>query len=307
MSASDPYELLISLGLAVAQIYRPNPCQEQACAELLATLDGSSLASDVVRPAIDDALRQAEDSMKRTAALMQKMRALRNRSVTINRLPSELLADIFWRISSPTVIARLISLTHVCTHWRAVALDDARLWATVWIECDPESDTLQTSCVPRMTEYLRRSRSHPLFVNIGHLPQSSMLACIETLQAHLHRIQTFWLQTETVDQMLHCLTRLRTAAVRLEDLRLEVDPFESDDSDSEASSVSPFQSHACDLFGGHTPLLRSLYLSEVSNLSIPTTLRNLRHFTLVRQTMPITHMDAFLDVLEIALVLRPCP
>ncbi|KAH9926155.1 uncharacterized protein B0H18DRAFT_1006741 [Fomitopsis serialis] len=293
---------LANFSLAISRSYGPNPGQEQACAELLASLDG--LPNDVVQPAMDDALQLVEGSIKRADALMQKMRTLQNSSVRINRLPAELLVEIFWRVAALVWRAKhrrfqhyygLICVTHVCRHWRTVALDAARLWATIRIVSPEEHEWDEFDDKRRVMEYLYRSKSHPLDIRIHELSESNADGCIETLHPHLHRIQKLRIRVETDSIMRIVISSLRTVAAQLEELDLD------------ASHTSLIRRRYTSLtlwpprhvfFEGHTPLLHSLRLSLVTIPLNSVILRNLRHLTLHKQNMPITHMDTFLDVLD---------
>ncbi|KZT22695.1 hypothetical protein NEOLEDRAFT_1097426, partial [Neolentinus lepideus HHB14362 ss-1] len=64
-----------------------------------------------------------------------------------NCLPPEILGEIFRAFRSEDYSYCLLSLTHVCRHWRAVATGDPRLW------CKPAHSN------PKLvTEIIRRSK-----------------------------------------------------------------------------------------------------------------------------------------------------
>lgn len=88
---------------------------------------------------------------------VQEISSRRNAVLPCNRLPSEILATIFGHLC-PTVkihigedpahdhvlvgeiisaIRCIIAVTHVCQHWRSVALETAPLWTTLWLGNEP--------------------------------------------------------------------------------------------------------------------------------------------------------------------------
>ncbi|KAH9842575.1 uncharacterized protein C8Q71DRAFT_733480 [Rhodofomes roseus] len=245
-----------------------------------------------MHPAMDDALRQVQEYVLRANAFMKKLRTLRNSSVHINRVPTELLAEIFWHATPPSSdrcrdISRLNCVTHVCRHWRTVALDAARLWRTLQINRPSDFDAYDDEPPSRIEEYLRRSKSYPLDVTIMCLRGTRVDDCIEILQSHQHRVRTLHIEAQDPyhDIIRTFLPRVsRMAAPLLEEIRLEVDPT--------------LQPHG--LFGGHTPSLHSIHLSHVSLPLIAESiiLRNLQHLILLGQVIPITEMDTLFDILE---------
>jgi hypothetical protein len=80
---------------------------------------------------------------KGIAAARQVLRSLltrRNTLMPISLLPPEILARVFHLLvlKEPPFSGRRkrnlgwIRATHVCRHWRQVALDDSSLWAKIW-------------------------------------------------------------------------------------------------------------------------------------------------------------------------------
>src|ERR1700761_7936870 len=61
----------------------------------------------------------------------------------IKKLPVELLGEIFmwtlgdWGIMTdepPRLLLEPLTLSHVCVHWRSVAISIPMLWAAIWID-----------------------------------------------------------------------------------------------------------------------------------------------------------------------------
>ena len=107
----------------------------------------------------DDLLAEMDDH--NTAIIKIKTRL--NTLVPISTLPSELLADIFQIVVQANRDALVstsppyawVAVTHVCTHWRAVALGTPTLWSDIVLPCRPQ-------CVREM---LLRSQGVPLSVH----------------------------------------------------------------------------------------------------------------------------------------------
>jgi hypothetical protein len=84
---------------------------------------------------------------------------------------------------------RWISVTHVCRHWRQVALDDSSLWArisglmanTTWI-----------------SEMLARARNAPLEIDLLVTPNAETLAMFTAHFAHTHEFRLRGLVTPTL-------------------------------------------------------------------------------------------------------------
>ncbi|RPD59107.1 hypothetical protein L226DRAFT_444931, partial [Lentinus tigrinus ALCF2SS1-7] len=91
---------------------------------------------------------------------------LQNSVAPVNRLAPEIFVEIFKRLVDPTIfkfgrlvkvpsgetrVTSLISATHVCQHWREIALGAATLWTAF---------PLRNS--PLAAAFISRSRSLPL-------------------------------------------------------------------------------------------------------------------------------------------------
>ncbi|KAL1752323.1 hypothetical protein FB107DRAFT_190229, partial [Schizophyllum commune] len=88
-----------------------------------------------------------------------------NERAPINRLPFKILGNIFrlllaplsdfalpWK--GPSLPVNLISATHVCNHWREIALATRLLWPTI----------AMSNCDAAATAFLQRSSTRPLSV-----------------------------------------------------------------------------------------------------------------------------------------------
>ncbi|KAI0245772.1 hypothetical protein BJV78DRAFT_1105379, partial [Lactifluus subvellereus] len=73
-----------------------------------------------------------DDELSALHLVMCSMRTRRNRFSLIGRLPPEILYGLF--PSGPTrtqIKLGWITITHVCSHWRQVALSGPTLWRTI--------------------------------------------------------------------------------------------------------------------------------------------------------------------------------
>ncbi|CAA7262336.1 unnamed protein product [Cyclocybe aegerita] len=99
------------------------------------------------------------------------LRARANFASSINRLPGEIFAAIVHQLLPGDtfvsdaalwkgVMASLIAVTHVCSHWRTSALSDPRLWSSIYLD-----QRMKFSGTQALTFF---QRSSPLPVSIHH-------------------------------------------------------------------------------------------------------------------------------------------
>ncbi|KAJ7050001.1 hypothetical protein C8F01DRAFT_1264531 [Mycena amicta] len=105
----------------------------------------------------------------------------------IAKLPVELLGEIFlstladWSpmTEEPSKLhVEPLTLSHVCAHWRAIALSLPMLWSTLWI------DRPRAAHVPMVALWLERSHSFPLSI---HLRQTDHKICLSYPTAAEHQ------------------------------------------------------------------------------------------------------------------------
>ncbi|RDB27395.1 hypothetical protein Hypma_004349 [Hypsizygus marmoreus] len=155
----------------------------------------------------------------------------------LHYLPSELLSEIFLIATHDTedryhALLTPISLSHVSSRWRHVALSTGGLWTNI-ILTFPVSRA-QISCA---VSWLRRSQSHPLDIFLDfrdpswdwELAESShafrwqdMEAILRLLMTHVHRWNRFELLTDTWAPIYTflCYTRRVESAPWLESISL---------------------------------------------------------------------------------------
>jgi hypothetical protein len=209
----------------------------------------STLSSTIV-------VEASRKRMKEEIALLEtSARALRSRYNTLSitaRLPPGVLSTIFesvrhesaTRIASPDRI-RWIKVTHVCTHWRRVALECPSLWADIpisnpsWVE-----------------EVLKRSKMAPLTL-VARLPTycSRGAKMIRIALTSMPRIQRLSLRDYGgKDELGPILAGVLSPAPLLESLSLKFGNINS-------TPVCVLPRH---IFGGKAPRLRELDLQDCS-------------------------------------------
>lgn len=176
-----------------------------------------------------------------------------NRLNNISQLPPELLGEVFAHVQEgydPTIKALgWIQVTHVCSHWRRVALSQPSLWNTPNFHSPKLAKTI-----------IARARSLPLFIQISlphPLPPSLKLG-IKLAFANLHRarelvvsLPEYQTHGQAVKRALHLQHHLRAPAPCLQDFLLY--------------SVGDSTEKSClpeDLFLGYAPRLQKVALLD---------------------------------------------
>lgn len=239
---------------------------------------------------------------------LEKVTTLRNNYAPINRrLPPEVLCEIFLQLAkgchaeyevyalfSPTrrrIVSGLpnpsawMTITHVCRHWREIALGFPSLW---------------TSIHNKKPEYIRtfiaRSRQAPLFINEHHNDSVCVREAFNNLLRERHRWRTF----ECIDPVLEWNDI--DDAPQLEELRL-CNPFRT-----------PFMSPPAPS-SFESPRLRRVEVESVPYSFIKSILKrdsitNLSLTGITPRQNPATWLDMLsllpsLEELELAQVLQP--
>jgi hypothetical protein len=204
---------------------------------------------------VDKGLAEIDWMMGRLRVQRRRLRTRHNAAIPISRLPVEILMDIlrvvaFGSASSDLVFpqsqseARLLRLTHVCTHWRDLAVGTPSLWTT---------PPFQYPYLAKL--YLQRSLNQPLsiiFPSNSETPSSSRRVGADevlaiALSSHWSNIRDMALMgLKPAD--IDILQTLTQAAPQLRMLILELDAFDH---------LYFFNQK---LLAQHAPLLRSLHL-----------------------------------------------
>ncbi|KAI0280966.1 hypothetical protein BC826DRAFT_437185 [Russula brevipes] len=184
-------------------------------------------------------------------AAMLLTRALlthRNTLAPVSVLPPEVLARIFHLVALADAESsrpkmgnlRWIGVTHVCRHWRQVALDDSSLWARI------SGSMMEATWV---CEMLARARNAPLSIDLFVTPNAVTLSMFTAHFAHAHE---FRLRGVVAAYFKHNIRKICSLeAPALEHFELGAN-FDS----SVTSLRAPF-------FNGMAPKLRTFSLSQI--------------------------------------------
>ncbi|KAI0280970.1 hypothetical protein BC826DRAFT_1180605 [Russula brevipes] len=191
----------------------------------------------------------------------------RNTLAPVSVLPAEVLAHIFHLValadsSRPRMGSlKWIGVTHVCRHWRQVALNDSSLWARI------SGSMTNTTWI---SETLARARNAPLaiemFVTPGAETLSSMIAAhfVNTPEfrlrgltlsmfaahfVHTHEFRLRGLVAPHNDDKIREICRLEAPALEHLELGADID--------------SPVTFLGAPFFNGMAPKLRTFSLSQI--------------------------------------------
>jgi F-box-like len=182
--------------------------------------------------------------------LVRSLLTRRNALVPISLLPPEILARVFHLLvlEEPPLSGgrRLgwIRVTHVCRHWRQVALNDSSLWAKIW--------GIPTN-TKWISEMLARAKNAPLDIEFNAFTRSSAEA-LPMIAPHL---------SHTRQLRFHCHSALHTHRLR------EIYSWDAPALELFELTIFGYYPIAFPdlggniLFNGHTPRLRTFSLSRV--------------------------------------------
>ncbi|ETW84688.1 hypothetical protein HETIRDRAFT_473409 [Heterobasidion irregulare TC 32-1] len=201
-------------------------------------------------------MKNADEEISALLMVLASSRMRRNRFLFVSRLPPELLARIFSfsaAIDPPSSSALgWITVTHVCSHWRQVALDHSTLWANVSLEIGSRwSD-----------EMIQRAKLAPLIITPPRFfTQAVSEIAVRILHSHLGRTTELRLTSRKV--FLPPMETFTASAPLLEEVCI--------------SSIHEYVRLPNDLFGHNAPRLRSAcFRGCIIPWSSPL-LRNLTH------------------------------
>jgi len=196
------------------------------------------------------ALSIVNNGIGATRQFLRSLLTRRNALMPISLLPPEILARVFHLLvaEEPPFLRRQnpgwIKVTHVCRHWRQVALDDSSLWARIW--------AIRTN-TKWILEMLARAKNAPLDIELNAVrnPSPESLLMISPHISHTRQFRIHSLSTLHFDSVQEIFSR---EAPALEHFELT------------ATARSPIDFRELGgnmLFKGHAPRLRTLSLSPV--------------------------------------------
>ena len=115
-----------------------------------------------------------------------------------DRIATELLTEIFLHCATPRYDsveerARILSLTHVCQHWRAAALCTSILWTHILFQPSSASGDRTAREVDCARAWLSRSgeRLLSVFISTAGISRQSVITAFEVLMPHFPRWREF--------------------------------------------------------------------------------------------------------------------
>jgi hypothetical protein len=198
-----------------------------------------------------EAISTVDKGIDTAKQFVRSLLTRRNALVPISLLPPEILARVFHFL----VLKELpfsgrrhlgwIRVTHVCRHWRQVALDDSSLWAKMGWRIPTNTKWI--------SEILARAKNAPLDIEFNAVTRSSAEALL-TISPHL---------SHTRQLRLHGLPELHFDSVR-EIYNWEAPVLEHFEITVAAYSPTPLRYLGGNmLFKGRAPRLRTFSLSRV--------------------------------------------
>ncbi|KAI0289292.1 hypothetical protein BC826DRAFT_1187913 [Russula brevipes] len=192
------------------------------------------------------ALSTVDTGIEAAMLLTRALFTHRNTLAPISVLPAEVLTRIFHLVAfaessrSSMGSLRWIGITHVCRHWRQVALDDSSLWARI------SSSTARPTWV---SEVLARARNAPLAIELFTTSNAETLSMFAAHFARTHEFRLRGIVASTVDDNIREICSLEAPA--LEHFELGAAPG------------SPVTFLRAPFFNGMAPKLRTFSLYQI--------------------------------------------
>ncbi len=188
-------------------------------------------AHDVAQEAIVNDIARLEEEWLQIERLFIHIRDQRDRLLQdlsshrallppINRIPSEILLEIFRHISSSSMCSGVApwNLGHVCSTWRTVSRSSPSLWTYISFS---ESSTHD---VTFLTTYLSLSQDLPISIALYPRSDAKSLECLQVIAAHSARWSTLdlMMKSETLSRFLSYVSapanQLRKLQINLLDI-----------------------------------------------------------------------------------------
>ncbi|KAI1793460.1 hypothetical protein LXA43DRAFT_1000840 [Ganoderma leucocontextum] len=232
------------------------------------------------------------------------MKTRLNTLTAIGRLPEELLAEILitfvqehyhpthrdYPVYSNHPPPQWIKLTHVCRHWRNIALDTVRLWSHIYLT---RADAL--------AEFLTRSKAAPLHIDLryNHSNTSRNISSLDLIPPVSLRIRSLSVDAEILRVQAFC-KQLTRPLEHLEKLALS-SPLPHFGFYGPPPAVPFFQTEGLTPRLSHLELVRlpfrwtdPIFRSSLTTLKVTSPQRNPRH----RDRPDVGTTTELLDILE---------
>ena len=207
------------------------------------------ITPDDLRNLVAKRVKQCQARIQETFAEISHFHSLHNSVSRVCQLPFELLSIIFSYLQNGVgKNADLIAASHVCKHWRAVAIGNPCLWSSFAVH---HPDGVQ--------QMLMRSQSTLLSLSQTRFV---CLTAAEHLNKAAHRIRCLHINMPIPREIAAVLYLLDAPAPNLAELHVKNTFVESPSSnDDDVTNAVHLLRPA---FGGQVPSLRSLVLYDVS-------------------------------------------
>ncbi|KAL7283051.1 hypothetical protein ACG7TL_002475 [Trametes sanguinea] len=246
-------------------------------------------ANDVRRYVANEAQSRLQALEQLTNELVS-LRRLHNSVAPIQRLPPEVFCAIFEHLRDEKgVITEVLNVSHVCQHWRDIALQAAKLWSAFYI-----------NSVEMTKAFLERSRSHPLTLFLTE-PRDHVGRIAKLIAPHVGRLRVLRICASEDKTIIRLLDRFVSEAPQLEELVIEKDFRHR----VIAINRVPIFTSLPRLFGGSLPRT-SLRTLKVRNVSLLTSFSGpsiLVNFEMHQCSMP----DGRFSVRSLLKFLHNCP
>ncbi|KAF8892278.1 hypothetical protein BD779DRAFT_104674 [Infundibulicybe gibba] len=217
------------------------------------------------------------------------LKTRRNTIASINQLPLELLSKIFASCVIRNTKSWVRNVTHICHHWRAVALDSPQLWSVINID---------GNCATTWAEIMfRRSKMANLSITITR-PSPQVATIVGLVLGHPERIEALHIAGGNITQIKQVFPFLTSPAPLLSTFSLNLPEY---------NSPLPILDH---IFNGETPRLRQLELTgcyypdwdspmlcNLTSLKMnvkPTTRPTTKQFaTMLKNSCCVRHLELF--------------
>ncbi|KAF5324593.1 hypothetical protein D9611_004082 [Ephemerocybe angulata] len=249
--------------MAEVGLDRPNLTEDD---ERIYQLQDERLACLMTRKAnLLDELSEIESNIK---DILRERRERVYSASSIAPLPNEILSTIFLEVQrngkANGVRATEVTMSHVCSRWRDIALTLPPLW-NVFQHCQARSRSSVQSTEERLRAYLERSGDLPFdlwidFTTKRNLRGHRLLSLLHIVIPHLHRCRVLHLLSDQNHPLHEFQKSLATASVPL----LEVCAICPD----YLSPLGHIERSQPNIFKNGAPSLKYLRLDETTLLSI---------------------------------------